>query len=83
MPLLEMRHLPKAKSQKSRLHWLWCTLFGPLYLAHKGIWRHALIETALTPVTLGLAWLVYPFFARSLLRAQLVKQGWEDISFYR
>lgn len=58
---------------------LWTFLFGPLYFAHRGIWSHAAISFVVALVTYGVGWLVYPFFARGILRKHLVAQGWTAI----
>jgi hypothetical protein len=47
------------------------------------VWRHAIASVILLPVTFGLSWIVYPFFARSIVRAHLIKEGWQDISRFR
>ena len=56
--------------------WLWMLLFGAVFLAVKGCWRHVSIYLVLVPTTLGLAWLIYPFFARRLVDKAYLRQGW-------
>jgi hypothetical protein len=46
---------------------LWCLLFGPFYFAAKGAWIHAVIALLAALVTMGLSWLVYPFFAKGIV----------------
>src|SRR5882672_6327455 len=58
---------------------LWTFLFGPLYFAHRGVWTHAAISLVVAIVTYGIAWLVYPFFARSIVRKHLLAQGWTAV----
>lgn len=58
---------------------LWCLLFGVLYFAVKGIWRHALIAAVAAIFTAGVSWLIYPFFAGSIVRASYLRKGWVQI----
>lgn len=51
-------------------------LFGPLYLAAKGVWGHAALMVVIVIMTGGLAWLVYPFIGRRLIMDHYRKQGW-------
>ena len=43
------------------LSWLWVFLFGPIYWAIKGVWRHAVVHLVLALITFGAAHFVYPF----------------------
>ena len=54
----------------------WTLLFGPLYFAKREIWTHALLSSVLAIATAGFSWLAYPFFARSIVRKDLLAQGW-------
>jgi hypothetical protein len=58
---------------------LWTFLFGPLYFAHRGIWSHAGISFVVAIVTSGIGWLVYPFFARGIIRKHLLAQSWTAV----
>lgn len=57
--------------------WLWMLLFGPIFLAVKGCWRHVFIYFILVPSTLGIAWLIYPFFAHRIVDNAYRRQGWQ------
>ena len=46
---------------------VWGLRFG-FYFAVKGIWTHAIASFVLAILTSGLSWLLYPFFARQILR---------------
>jgi hypothetical protein len=59
---------------------LWALVFGVLYFAVKGVWRHAVISFVLAVCTLGLSWLIYPFFAKSMLRAHYLRLGWVEVT---
>ncbi|MDC3385625.1 hypothetical protein OAW67_00505 [Planktomarina sp.] len=63
----------------SRFAWVWALLFGFLYFAFKGVWRHALIGLLLGLVTAGFSWLIYPFFARSIVANHYRRQGWVEV----
>ncbi|WP_051202942.1 hypothetical protein [Desulfovibrio aminophilus] len=62
---------------------LWCLLFGSFYLAFKGAWSHALISFALAIPTCGASWLVYPFFAGSVVRTSYLRRGWVPAEQWR
>jgi hypothetical protein len=80
MPLLELRNVRKNGFRRSTAHWFWCLLFGPGYFAYMGVWTQAAVSALLVIPTLGPSWLIYPFFARSLVRAYYLRRGWDDIS---
>lgn len=56
--------------------WLWTLLFGAFYFLSKGIWTHFLLYLLLVPLTFGLAWFVYPFFAASIVESHCLRKGW-------
>lgn len=58
---------------------LWCLLFGALYFAIKGLWRHAVIAAIAAILTVGMSWLVYPFFAGAIVRATYLRNGWIQV----
>lgn len=66
-------------TETSKVPFLGCLIFGFLYFAYKGIWRHALISFVLAILTGGLAWLVYPFFASGIVRNNYLRNGWEEV----
>ena len=57
----------------------WVLLFGFFYFAVKGIWTHAVASALLAIVTAGISWLVYPFFAKQIVRNHLLITGWEAV----
>jgi|ETNmetMinimDraft_2_1059921.scaffolds.fasta_scaffold51450_2 hypothetical protein len=62
-----------------RLAWLWTFLFGVIYFAIKGVWRHAFVGFILALCTFGISWLIYPFFAHSILEKQYLRNGWKPV----
>jgi len=60
------------------LAWLWVLLFGAIYFAVKGVWTHFIGGLLLGMVTLGLAWLVYPFYACRIMRNHYLSMGWSE-----
>lgn len=56
--------------------WLWVLLFGFFYFAYKGAWAHAVLGIFLAAITFGFSWLLYPFFARSIMKAHYERAGW-------
>jgi hypothetical protein len=59
---------------------LWCLLFGILYFAVKGCWVHVLVGLILALLTFGISWLVYPFFAGSIVRHSYLRAGWTEVN---
>jgi hypothetical protein len=59
--------------------WLWVFLFGVLYFAYHGNWKHFAISFLLAIFTNGLSWLIYPFFARPIMRQHFLEQGYMPI----
>jgi uncharacterized protein (DUF58 family) len=57
---------------------LWCLLFGAFYFAIRGIWPHALFSLILALMTGGISWLIYPFFARRIIRKHYLERGWAE-----
>ncbi len=58
---------------------VFCLIFGPLYFAVQGNWRHAIAAAVLAAVTDGVSWLIYPFFIRRLTLAHHERTGWRRI----
>lgn len=59
--------------------WFWVLLFGVIYFAVKGVWTHALVSLILAICTAGISWLLYPFFASSIMRTHYLRRGWIEI----
>ena len=59
---------------------LWVFLFGFFYFAIKGVWTHAIAGLLLAGVTLGLSWLIYPFFASGIMRKHYLSRGWLEVT---
>ena len=68
-----------VESSSSSLSWLWVLLFGPLYWAFRGVWRHAVVHFILAPITLGLAHIAYTFFTYKILNNHYRKMGWKSV----
>jgi len=58
-------------------------LFGPLYFGIKGIWAHVFGTIFIGAMTFGISVLIYPFFARGIVRSHYLKLGWKDLSASR
>jgi len=59
--------------------WVWALLFGCLYFAIKGVWTHAIVGLILAIMTMGLSWLIYPFFTDSIMRKHYLRSGWVEL----
>jgi hypothetical protein len=66
---------------------LWSFIFGAFYFIFKGIWIHAVIYVLLAIATGGigliLVWVIYPFFANSIVENHYLKNGWIEKSKYQ
>ena len=60
--------------------WLWVLLFGTFYFAVKGVWTHAIVSLVLALLTVGITWLIYPFFASGIMRRHYLSKGWKEVS---
>ncbi len=60
-----------------------CLVFGVLYFAYKGAWRHALISFGAAICTLGVSWLIYPFFAYRCVEHSYLERGWKRVGLGR
>ena len=65
--------------ERSRYPWLWCLLFGPLYLLHKGAVAWTLIYLIAAAATFSLSIYIFPFFAHKIVRNAYLKQGWVEV----
>lgn len=63
----------------SSLAWLWTLLFGIFYFAYKGLWKHVFFGFFLALITLGISWLIYPFFIGGILKKQYLMKGFKQI----
>jgi hypothetical protein len=59
---------------------LWCLLFGCFYFAVKGAWGHAAVAFVLACLTFSLSWLIYPFFAKRIVRTTYLRKGWRPVN---
>lgn len=64
----------------STVAWLWVLLFGVIYFAIKGVWTHVLIGFIFALLTAGISWLIYPFFASSIMRKHYLNKGWIEVN---
>ena len=74
------RHPSSGETVNISDSWAWVLLFGCVYFAVKGVWTHAAASLLLALVTAGFSWLVYPFFARAVLRGHYSAKGWISVS---
>ena len=65
--------------EDSSAPWLWTLLFGGLYFAYKGVWRHLFISFILAILTGLVSWLFYPFFASEIIRKSYLRKGWIEV----
>jgi hypothetical protein len=63
----------------SPLAWFWVLLFGAIYFAVKGVWTHFFGSILLAMCTFCISWLIYPFFAKGIMRNHYLSQGWIQV----
>ena len=66
----------------NNLAFLWCLLFGTFYFLLKGIYKHAIISLIASVCTFGFAWLIYPFFAPSIVENFYLEKGFTTEARY-
>lgn len=76
---MKFRHERNGQTLELSRPWLWTLLFGPSYFAGKGVWHHVALGALLGFATFGWSWFVYPFFASAIMRAHLLRRGWEEV----
>lgn len=54
-------------------------LIGPIFFLYNKIWFHAFVSAILVLITGGLAWIVYPFIVKRLIRGYYDKRGWIEV----
>lgn len=59
--------------------WLWCLLFGWMYFGYKGAWGIALLWFVTVLGSFGIGMLIWPFFAKSIIRKNYLKKGWQEV----
>ena len=76
---MKFRNLQNGFEEEVSCPGLWCLIFGALYLAVKGAWGHALASFVIALCTMGLSWLLYPFFASEIVRTSYLRRGWTEV----
>ena len=54
-------------------------LNGGIYFIVRGLWAHAFLWLIFLPMTYGISWVIYPFFAPSIVRRQYLRAGWIEL----
>ena len=60
-------------------HGAYTLLFGGLYFAKHGAWGQAVIAFIVSIFTAGIAWVIYPFFARKSIQDTYLRKGWSVV----
>lgn len=76
------------------LVWLWVLLLNGIYFGVKNVWKHLIITSVIAVVVIGIvlltsnlyyfgllsiSWLIYPFFAKSIIKQYYQQKGWIQI----
>lgn len=69
-----------VETSTGALSWLWCLLFGIIYFAARGNWKHVLLGFIFAGCTAGISWLIYPFFVRGINNALYLRSGWIPVT---
>lgn len=59
--------------------WLWVFLFGQIYWAINGVWRHVVASILLGLLTVGISHFIYSFFTYSIIRNHYSQMGWKQV----
>jgi tRNA(Met) C34 N-acetyltransferase TmcA len=65
--------------KNTKYAWLYTLLFGVFYFLYHKVYSHALISFFIGLITSGLSWLVYPFFANSIMEKFWLENGYEPV----
>jgi len=77
---MKFKNLQNNYIEESSIPFLWTLLFGFLYFAYKRVWSHCLISFILAWLTVGFSWLIYPFFAKAIVRKSFLGTGWVELT---
>jgi len=77
---LMYRHKRDGRMMTASTPWLWSLVFGGFYFLYRKAWMHSAIWLVAAVCTLGLAWLVYPFYAGKALTSTYKNRGWERVA---
>lgn len=58
---------------------LGCLFFGFIYFLIRGCIGHAVVSFILAFSTMGLSWMIYPFFAPGIVRKMYLEKGFRQI----
>jgi hypothetical protein len=72
------RHPSNGYRVEPKHAFLWCLLFGVFYFLKHSVWGHALISLGAAFITVGISWVVYPFFAKRIIRHAYLSRGWVE-----
>ncbi len=73
---MQFRNPTNGYVEEVRHPFLWCLLFGTIYFAVKGVWTHAAASLCLAVLSVGISWLIYPFFAKRIIERHYLRLGW-------
>ena len=76
---MTFRNVSNNHTVTVRHSFIWCLIFGVLYFAKHDAWAQAVIALLFVVVTGGVAWLIYPFFAKRIVRQSYLRRGWVEV----
>ena len=76
---MEFRNPANGYTEAFSVPWLWTLLFGPIYFAVKRVSPHVFASIFLALLTVGVSWLIYPFFAQRVMRRVYLRKGWVQV----
>jgi peptidoglycan/LPS O-acetylase OafA/YrhL len=76
---MTFRHPGNGYTVTVRHSFLWCLIFGLFYFMKHSAWSAAIIAFFAAVFTVGLAWLIYPFFAKGIIRKAYLTKGWVEV----
>ena len=58
---------------------VWSLIFGVFYFLYKKVLNWALIAAVLAFLTVGISWVILPFFTNKILQKHFIKEGFTQI----
>ena len=55
-------------------------IFGSLYFLNQRVWGVAVLSVICALFTGGLSWIVFPFFAKEIVRKTYLRNGWLEVT---
>lgn len=77
---MKFKNIDNNYTEDSPCPWVWTLLFGWMYFAYKRAYLMAFIWILTVVPTIGVAALIFPFFANRIIRQAYLRNGWTELT---